>query len=205
MAGEVNTNYKFNAAQLLAQFWGYKNLTYFPRTAVNAVDKSKYEQIQAADYKFIQKSSMLGTPIIMPVKIQISAAGQELQMYDLPDEPVVEIKSSKKIVETEIDGQDGTFKELYSLGDYSITIRGIITNTDFNDDSYPEDVVRSLRTIYELKHHVKVSCPLFSLFNIEYLALTSFDLPYVEGSVGMQPYEFMALSDKDFKLELKAK
>ena len=203
MSDYKNNNYQLRIQDVITQIWGYKNFNHFPVPNNDNTIVSGFNGLNTVETKFKQKTSYLGTPIIMPLKMQISPRGEAVKYYDFPNEPIIEIQGSKKIIETDIDGQEGTFKELYNLGDYAITIRGIAINDNADSEDYPEDIIRSLRTIYELKHHLEVVNPLFSLFNIKYVALTSFNLIPIQGAPSMQPYEFTALSDKDFNLELK--
>lgn len=203
MSDFVNNDYQLQLRDIIGQLWGYKRLFYFPVNELPKRNESKYEGLTALDYKFIQKSSLLGTPIIMPLKMQITPKGQPVDFWEFPNEPIVEIKGTKKIITTDIDGQEGSFKEIYSLGDYSISIKGVAVTESGDSEDYPEDTVRRLRQIYEMRHHLEVVHPLFTLFNIKHIAITDFNLPSIEGAPGMQPYEFMALSDKEFELELK--
>lgn len=189
---------------LVRNFWGYKNLTYFPNSRPTVVNIPGKDTGTALEHKFQDLKSWLGTPIMQPLRMQYTPKGQPVDYFLFPNEPIVEIQNQKRIVETEIDGNSGSFKEIYSQGDYSITIKGIAVNDDPNDgEDYPEEIVRKFRTINELRHHVKVQGALFTIFNIEYLTITGLSLPRIEGSLGMQPYEFTALSDKVFDLELK--
>lgn len=203
MSDFVNKDYNLRIQDVIAQLWGYKRLFYFPVANTNKTANSQYTNLQPIDSKFDYQKSVLGTPIIMPLKIQISAKGEPVEYWQFPNEPIVELKSSKKIIETDIDDkQGGTFKELYNLGDYSITIRGVAVD-DKESDDYPEDLVRKLRRVNESKTHLEVVHPLFTLFNIKYISIYDFDLPSIEGAPGMAPYEFMAKSDREFDLELK--
>jgi hypothetical protein len=198
--------YNFRVQDLLRVSFGYKRLYYMPNLSLTRKgEKAKYDGLTALETKFDQKSSYLNTPIVMPLKLQISAKGEPVELFQLPNEPIVEIRSIKKIVETEIDGQDGSFKELYSLGDYAITIRGVAVDENYDNEDYPEELVRKLRTINELRHHLEVVGPLFTLFNIKYLAIREFNLVPQPGAISMVPYEFICSSDKEYKLELKRK
>lgn len=192
--------------EIIGTVWGYKNFSYFPRNRPARVEKTKYDTASSVDYKFKEKTSYINTPIQQPLHIQISAKGQPVEMYLFPNEPIVELQSSKKIIETDLDGNSGTFKEIYSLGDYAITIRGVAVNENHDEaEDYPEEIVRKFRIINELKHHLEVRGVLFTIFNIKYLTINSFDLKRITGAIGMQPYEFTATSDKVFDLELKKK
>lgn len=199
------SGYDLRILDLLRVTFGYKRLLYWPVPNTTRWQKSKYNDLRAVDFKYENTSSLLNTPIIMPLKLQISPKGEQVEYFTFPNEPIVEIRGVKDIVETKIDGQDGMFKQLYSLGDYQITIRGIALDESYETEDYPEDVVRKLRTVWELRHHLEVVGPLFTLFNIKYISLTNFDLVPQPGEQSMQPYEFLALSDKEFKLELKRK
>lgn len=141
---------------------------------------------------FAQRYNMFGNPFFMPCKIDD---------FQLPNEPLIEISGSKTIIKTPIDGNEGTFKEHFTKGDYVITIRGICVNEDDTDD-YPEEQVRGIRDIIEKQEHVSVTNRLLSFFNIDHLAIESFRFPAVEGAPGMQPYELSCLSDRFMSLEL---
>lgn len=136
---------------------------------------------------------VLGVPIALPC---------DLDGERLPNEPLIDITGEKLIVKTQIDGQDGTFKELYSTGDWQVTIRGICVDEE-NPDEYPEDQVRAIRNIIEVKQHIKVVNRLTALFNIEYLAIEQYSFPAVPGELGMQGYELRCVSDKEFPLRLR--
>lgn len=197
--------YDLRILDLLRVSFGYKKLLYFPIPNTVRHKKADYSGLQAVDFKFQTKSSLLNTPILMPLKVQISPKGEEVEYFTFPNEPIIEIRSTKDIVRTKIDGQDGYFKELYSMGDYQITIRGIAVDESYSTEDYPEDVVRKLRTIHELRSHLEVVGPLFTLFNIKYISITDFELIPQPGAQSMVPYQFIVDSDKEYQLTLKRK
>lgn len=140
-----------------------------------------------------ERTGLLGTPIHLPC---------ELGGMMLPNEPMIDIAGEKLIVKTPIDGNDGTFKELYSNGDLQVTIRGICVDQG-DPDSYPEDQVRRLRNVINQKQHVRVVNRLTALFGVEYLAIESWSFPAVPGELGMQGYELRCSSDRQFALNLR--
>ena len=155
-------------------------------------------EIKANDYFDIPQSqfelqSMLGTPIFQPVT---------LEDVLLPNEPIVEIRCAKRIVRTDIDGMDGTFKELFSMDDYGVTIRGIITQED-GSDNWPEDTVRQIRALFERKSALRITNTMANLFGIHLLAIDSIEFPVIEGSNGVQPYIIQGMSDKILDIELR--
>ncbi len=172
----------------------HPSLGYRPVTVWHLPNFIPIKTIKSAspDGSFIDNMSMLGTPYFMPLKLD----GKQM-----PNEPIIELSGGKSIIKTPIDGNEGTFKESYSLGDYHITIRGICVNEGITDE-YPHRQVRMIRDIIEKKVHISCVCKLLGYFNIKHLAIEDFKFPAIEGCPSMQPYELTCLSDKFFDLEL---
>lgn len=138
-------------------------------------------------------TGVLGAPIHLPCT---------LGDMRLPNEPLIELSAQKRIVMTDIDGQDGSFKELYSNGDMRLVIRGVCVYDD-RPDEYPEDQVRALRNVLETRKHVPITNRLTAMWNVEFVAVESYSFPAVPGELGMQAYEIIALSDREFALSLR--
>lgn len=196
--------YDLRIADMLRVAFGYKRLAYGPVPNTTRFNRSRYDNLQGMDFQFEQRSSLLNTPIIMPLKVQVSAKGDPVEYFNFPNEPIVEIRGSKHIVKTKIDGQDGEFKQLWSMDDYQVIIRGIAVD-DTTEENYPENIVRQLRKVFELRNHLEVVGPIFTLFNIKYISFESFELVPQPGEQSMVPYQFSALSDKEYKLQLRRK
>lgn len=139
----------------------------------------------------VDRLSLLGTPIHFPIKI----GG-----FELPNEPLIRITGMNRMERTPLDGNAGRFKEIFSLDDYEIVIKGIAINEE-NPDMYPDKIIRKLRELCEVGH-APVTCKLLSYFNINRLAFEKWDFPPLEGVI-WQPYEIKCYSDKIFELELK--
>jgi hypothetical protein len=184
---------EMNLRQLYGTTFGFVALPFRKETGSVEVTKAEPFQGQAVGGQEPERYGLMGTPIHLPCK---------LENYDLPNEPLIDITGERIIVKTQVDGNDGTFKELYSTGDMAITIRGICVNED-DPDSYPEDQVRAIRNIIETRRHVKIVNRLTSLFNIEHVAIESFSFPSMEGELGMQAYELRCVSDREFALNLR--
>lgn len=136
--------------------------------------------------------SVLGTPIHLPCT---------LDNLRLPNEPLIRISGSKKVVETDFDGQDGTFKEIFSVNDWQIDISGIATNDD--KDALPEEFLRKLRDMIDKRGAVKITNDLCLLFGITDLVIYDYDFPAIPGQISAQPYSLMCKSDRAFELEVR--
>jgi hypothetical protein len=135
-----------------------------------------------------------GRPVFMPMR---------LGGLVLPNEPSIIINSRKNIIETPLAGSTrrGTVKELISIEDWSITIRGVAINYD-SVLVYPEDQVKALRDLYEQNEALDVESALTNLLGIYRLVIKEFLLPEMIGIQHAQAYQFTCSSDEDFILEL---
>jgi hypothetical protein len=153
--------------------------------------------------------SALGTPIFQPFRLKdigttrpqvIDGVEEPIRIPDftLPNEPLVTISNTKRLIETPTAGGTQDIIEHISLNYYTLRIQGFIVNMETDD--YPEDEVRRLRSFYELRRSIKVESPILSLFNINLMAFKTLSLPAVEGHQCIQGYEITGRSDKPYQL-----
>jgi hypothetical protein len=95
----------------------------------------------------------------------------------------------------------GSVKELISIDDDSITIRGIIVNTKSTRD-YPEDEVLALKELIDRPEALAIECGLTELLGIYRLVIEDWDLPEIRGFQHAQAYELKCTSDEDWNLEI---
>lgn len=138
------------------------------------------------------RASIIGTDVVMSVR---------LGDIDLPDSTVIRVTGGNKVIETDMNGSDGTFKELWSKNDYMVTLRGFIVSR--NDDDYPKDQVRQMRELADAQESLEVECEATNIFGIERLAIYDYDFPDWPGHPNVQPFELRCKSDRIFELELK--
>lgn len=174
---------------------------FFNGVPAKTAEGEKYQNLEQHVAKK-GKTSLLGTPIFMPCALEFQDKNDSVKL-DLYGEPLIQVTMNKTIIKTPIDGKKGTFKELYSMNDYAVIIRGYIMNDDGND--YPEAEVRKLRTMLERPKHLRVVNELCRIFGISYIAVESADFPAVEGAQNYQPFQINALSDALFDIKLKQK
>ncbi len=122
----------------------------------------------------------------------------------LPNEPTIVITGRKNILETPLVGstRKGTVKELISIEDYDITIRGIAINLK-SKLVYPEDEVKGLNDLFNLNESLSIECALTNLFGIYRLVIKQVSFPEMRGVQHAQAFEFNCVSDEDFILELQ--
>lgn len=183
-----------NIAQLVGLLFGSSRYT---RPLDVTPDLAKAEAFRIDDRPLppALETGLLGTPIQLPCR---------LDGVRLPNEPLITLSGTKRVVMTEVDGNDGTFKELYSRGDMEVLIQGVAVN-DNDQDEYPEDQVRAIRNLIEQPRHLRITNRLTALWNIEFVTVLSYSFPAVPGEIGMQGYELRCVSDRDFQLRLRTR
>lgn len=160
-------------------------------------DKKQGDQLRPPD-------ALLGKPIFA----EMSLGGLS---FEIP--PLVTVRGKLNVVETEIVGKAGTVKEVTSLGEYMINMRGFLSagqvttsQGDFvievNNPEFPEQDFLKLRAIFEAGQSVEVTSYLMSLFNITRLLIISLNFPETEGFAGVMPFEIECVSDRDVELTL---
>lgn len=135
-----------------------------------------------------------GLPIYLPCLLQNNAETQEL----LLEAAIVSFSKSKKIVLTELQGRDGSFKELINNGDYAITIKGIICN---KAPGYPIDQVVELKELVDVNEALKVTHEVLNAIGVDSLVITDFSCPDSPFQ-NMQPFTISAVSDNGFELTI---
>ncbi|HXS38338.1 MAG TPA: DUF6046 domain-containing protein [Flavipsychrobacter sp.] len=77
--------------------------------------------------------------------------------------PVVDITVKKTIVDTPMVNRRGSVKELISIQEYEINIKGLIVGLT---PDYPENEVTALRELFEKNESVAIVCPKTDIFLI---------------------------------------
>ena len=168
---------------------------YYP----NGVEVAQVPLQEITDEDFNLKS-YLGTPLVMPVK---------LENYQLPNEPIITITGSKKIVKTALTGVNkagetqrrGTVKELISVNDYTIKISGVLVSEEQLGE-YPRNELAQLKYLYELRKAVKIRSLITDVFGITLIAISNISVPGQPGMYNNQRYEITGFSDEDFRTDL---
>lgn len=150
------------------------------------------EQVGEYGDLYFERTSMLGAPVILPITID---------GVDLPDNAVMTISGANRIIETDLNSKEGTFKELWAKDDYRIVIRGLVIQNDGNED-YPENQLRQIKELLDAETHLPIECDMTTLFGITDVAIYDYNFPALPGVSMAQPFELLCRSDSKFNLEL---
>lgn len=196
---EKMSSYNINVKELLKQYFPFK-LGFATETVAEALFNGFNDIEVLPTNNELAKVSAMGTPVWDFIKLNpsfIEGTEEEFDGYSFPLETTIEAVRPKKIIETDVYGRDGMVEELIALDDWQITIRGLIINYDSTD--YPEDQVKELQRICELKSSV-LECEgtFLTMLGINYMSIHRLSLPPSIGYSNIQSFEIEAKSKIPF-------
>ena len=146
-----------------------------------------------------QAADLTGTMWQVPLRF----SWDEENWWNFPIDPVISISGGNTIVRQNCLKQPsdqherrGSIKEVWGQNDYEIQIGGILSDAD---DEIPYDDLVKLRAFCEERKTVYVECDLFEPFNIQRIAIHSYEFQHTAGR-GNQTFTIKAYSDDDFSL-----
>jgi Domain of unknown function (DUF6046) len=149
------------------------------------------------------ETKYFGVEIWLPVKFRdLDVDKFSTGVLELPYS-VVRITGSSNWVKTPLSERRGSVKELYSIDDYKITIKGFFID---RDRVWPEDDLFSLKKIHEAGKSFSIDNALTNVFlnADDKVVMSSFELPEIEGGrKHVRPYVLQLESDSIFTLELE--
>lgn len=186
------------AAPALLKTEGFKIL--IPKT--DAYTQSFKSEPVKSNQTAIQ--SYLSTPVFSNLNLIID---QDEQSRIMIDTALFVVTQTKNVITTSIQGRDGTVKEYISLGDYKVTIKGIIsgyqgTYPQYETQGKYNSPVQDLLTICQSNKAINVESWYLTMFGIHKLVITDFTIGQNEGEFALQPFEITALSDTPFQLDI---
>ncbi len=163
----------------------------------------KVEQRLAGVPNDLKKEALLGAACYCPLAMSWES---EDEWWYLPFDPVVTVRGQNTIIKRSVlkvktgdKERRGTVKELWSQGDYEVSIAGTLQSGE--EGKLPKDDIRKLRAYCEGRESVEVFSPLLTLFGIKRLAIESFEFPHTAGMEN-QMYSLTCHSDDFYKESL---
>jgi hypothetical protein len=192
-------NFNINVKELLRQHFPFK--LGFATQAVADMLFNGFDDIEVLPTNAqLSKISAMGTPVWDFIDLKpsyIEGTGELFGGYSFPLETTIEAVRPKKIVETDVWGRDGMVEELIGMDDWMLTIRGLVINYESTD--YPEEQVRELQRICELKSSL-LECEgtFLTMLGISYMSIHKLSLTPSVGYSNIQAFEIDARSKIPF-------
>jgi hypothetical protein len=108
------------------------------------------------------------------------------------------VSQTKNIVETTIQGRNGTVKEYVSDGDYQVSIYGVFVAKTTN--SYPEKEMQKLVAITKSNRAIKVNSWYLRQFGIYNLVIKEPNFAQNAAQFNSQPWQLTCVSDQPVEL-----
>lgn len=176
------------------------NLVEIAYTNVNRVSPSTYEPDEQIAI------SLLGTPVYSNLVInkgqyQDVVTGEIIRFEGIRiDSVLFNVSREKNIVSTEIQGRDGSIKELIASKDYQINISGYLVSNQIN--VAPIELKNTLIQICNAKIAVEVVSSFLNDFGIYSMVIQSYQMAEVQGKRSLIEFSLSCLSDLPFDLEI---
>jgi Domain of unknown function (DUF6046) len=203
----------FSLADLFYDTFGYRTRAFDPDfdpvSGIEPPNRVDAGQLGSPYYG----ANALGREVFLPVTFSYpsqTGSGTGLVTYDGPMQDwvlnccVVSVSGRKTIVETPLTERRGTVKELVSIEDHQIRIKGFLIGAG-ND--FPEQDVSRLRDLYESNIPVSMKCALTDIFLLrpdrsgsDNVVIRELNFPAVTGVRNVRPFELLCVSDEPFSL-----
>jgi len=163
--------------------------------------------------QFGDSSAFIGQQILTDAKFTVDDYQEEVfnkntQKYEsvtitgselILDVVLFEISRTKNIIETQINGRNGSVAEFINNGDYEIRVSGVITA---ENKGYPFEEIEAFNKITSAPVSIKVESEFLALFSIYEIRVKSEVLPQREGFTNTQLFSFTASENESIELKL---
>ena len=132
---------------------------------------------------------------IAPLSLQI----EEQEPWQLPVEPILDAKGGNRIIRryAQQSTQRGSYKERWEADDISLTVRGVLINTE--EEQPPVAQIQRLKTFFE-QVQVTLHSPLLEPLKVSLVTIHNWQLPHTPG-LQNQAYTFSCYADSlDYNL-----
>ncbi len=199
---------KYNIQDLFKLIWNYEALPYpmvfqpwnsIPMAPKNYIIKDTTFKTRSDLGEPFYAKNALGIEVFMPVSLEDEATKTTLQL----ENTIISCRLKKTIIETPLVNQQGTVKEMISIDDWDIDIKGIIVSPDtVYYNAYPDAAVKKLKDLVFIGNSLKIHNALTAicLAENEKIVIKEFSLPEMRGVENAQAFELKCVSDLEFKL-----
>jgi len=140
--------------------------------------------------------SALGTPIFGTFIFEETEYNYLGKDYTTPEielpATIITVSYQNNIVETALQGRDGTIKQYISTSDYSISLESLLVSPDL---TYPHDQLNSINKIAQAKSKIKVANEFLNSLNIFDVVVKTFSVSQIRGQKNTLQLSMELVSD----------
>ena len=137
------------------------------------------------------REEIMGREVFLPIRLN----GVDGMSITCPC-ATIRVQGSKNVIRTAVSERIGTVKEMFQVGDYIFTIKGVLIAP--TGKAFPDDDIYTLRQLFESTEHVLLRNALSDMFldTTRYVCITDLEFPEVQGkSLKMRPFQLTCESD----------
>lgn len=201
------------AGSVIGEIFGIAPPVYLPWGKTASFPAPEYPGMRIADTEDSGEQSAFGLPVLGTVtfdggkyKMFDRYSGKVTEVtygkYTLPYSCIVDFSREANIITTAVMGNTGTVKELYGLGDWEITVRGIAANRTDGPGNSAHEQIRKLVAWADINDAIGVTGEIFAEKNIYRIVMKSIDIRPLEGKYNVIPFQIEAVSDEPLELQL---
>ena len=171
-----------------------------------------YEDVKLLPVDESEVMSALGTPVFGDITFEGGTYNcynrysgeierQKFGTKTLPYSCLVDFSRSNNVITTPVLGCVGTVKEIYGIGDWDITIRGIA----FNNDKYGNSAHNTISWLIDwasICDAFDVSGSVFFNKSISRIVIKNLDIQPIEAKWNVVPFTIQAISDEPIELTI---
>jgi hypothetical protein len=170
-----------------------------------------YDGVQLTDGDESGLTSMFGTPILGDITFEGGTYDRYVNGrltqgryndYTLPFSCICEFSRENHVITTNVLGNTGTVKELFGLGDWNISIRGIAVNGVDKAKKSAHEQIEMLVKYQEINSAIGVTGDVFEKKGIYSIVIKSLEIRPIEAKYNVIPFQIDAISDEPLELTL---
>jgi hypothetical protein len=172
-----------------------------------------YEDVRFLPAEESGTISMLGTPVLGDITFEAGSYNTynkytgaiekaKYGEYTLPYSCIVDFSRENNVITTPVLGGTGTVKEIYGIGDWDITIRGIAFNNDKAGNPAHKQINEHLIKWADLCDSIEVGGAVFLQKGINRIVIKSIDIQPIEAKWNVIPFTIQAISDEPIELQI---
>ncbi len=201
-------------SNILNEIFGFNSPVYIPNAWFDQPGVMPvFENVKLLPLEESEVSSSLGTPVFGDITFEggtynvynkFTGAVEKATYgsYTLPYSCLVDFSRANNVITTPVMGGTGTVKEIYGIGDWDVTIRGIAFNNDKYGKTAHRQINDDLVAWADLCDAIEVSGSVFWGKKISRIVIKSLDIQPIEAKWNVIPFTIQAVSDEDIKLTL---
>jgi hypothetical protein len=168
------------------------------RPAEQSSGAQGYEIAVAESGEAVPAVNAGGSPVLYPFSFFRLDGSKS---YTLPNAPLVRVEGRKNIVRSKVAGRDFTVKELVSVEDWTVQIRGVAFNEEITSKAgrqgYPFATLEAMVELFRIGEALRVESRILESYGIGQVVIERFAVPATPGLQGAFFYEIDCSSDTD--------